>query len=147
MAALNAAQIAEIFINTTLRNNAPLQLLGSPALARRIYPNEAPQGALLPYILFNDAGTSDIRGVGPAYFISEAVYNVKVVTSNATSFKPADDIFNVAHELLDGRVNVPVTGGHIVSCIREGIISQSYNYQGIRYHERGGRYRLEVKPN
>jgi hypothetical protein len=123
---------------TTLNGGTALTTaLGGTA---RIYDMQAPDGASLPYVVFQHqgGGPDNITSAG----IESNLWLVKVY-SNASA-KAASDIFALADELLH-RKNITIGTANTWWCAREENVKLLENLpNGKRVWMRGGIYRIRT---
>lgn len=63
------------------------------AVGTRIYSDQAPEGVLFPYVLFNLQSASDVRGVCTRRLLALALFQIKVISkgSPTTAVRTAID--------------------------------------------------------
>jgi hypothetical protein len=110
-----------------------------------VYQDLAPQGAAVPYCVFQRQTATDDYVFGPGQgtaAIVEAIYTVRVV-SNRYNAAEAQIVYggNTHPAMQDAPLSV--TGYTVLRCRRESIIQYQDN---DKYWHVGGLYRLEVQP-
>lgn len=127
---------AERFIWDRLTAWAPLDAL----VGDRIFNTAAPQGAELPYVIFNGDPNNDVRGIGTRNIQNELVMFVKAV-DESPSYSSVEAIAAQVHLALHGQQD---PAGPVLACVRERIISYPEDSDGRSYRHRGGEYRMVV---
>jgi len=109
-------------------------------VSTRIYDTLAPQGATMPYVVYQNQAGHDVRGVGPSRIMADVLYVVKAVCEG-TSFTPVRAIADRIDTLLQGASGSNVDGT-VLACVRESPFSMIETTDGKQYRWRGGVYRL-----
>lgn len=108
-----------------------------------VFADVAPFGQAFPYGIIALQDAEDVMGVNGVRILTAATYQVRIVT-DATGFggikAAADRIDTLLH-----RASGSVTGGVIISCVREAPLRYTELYQGKLYRHMGGLYRLQVQ--
>ncbi|MEN6583055.1 MAG: DUF3168 domain-containing protein [Armatimonadota bacterium] len=125
------------FIFTTLRDDAAI----AAAVAARIYAEISPSGTTYPCITFARLSGGDVNGIGPVRIATKAVYLIQAI--GESGYAAIDSIVNRIDTLLHG-THKELTGGTIVSCLREQPFSQVDTDEGRVFYRRGGIYRIMV---
>jgi len=110
----------------------------------RVYRRLAPQGATMPYVVFQFQGGHDVQAVGPYRVMSQLVCVVKAV-GLATTYTTLKTIADRVDSLLQAASGT-TTDGRVLSCVREIPIDYEETDAGVRYQHLGGQYRLYVQP-
>ena len=111
-------------------------------VAGRVYDSVAPQGAVLPCIVFQHQGAHDVRGNGPGRIMASTVYLVKAI-GQGSSFTALEAIANRVDVLLQGQSGSNTKG----QCwaVREQPFKLAETDEGIQYRHLGGLYRIWAK--
>lgn len=127
------------FLYRTLsQSTAVTTALGGTA----IYETLAPQGAAMPYIVYQVQGNATEFNAAGDSISGIPLFGVKVVSEGQT-FQPADDIMKVVLPLLEGASGT-VTGFKM-SCFRVAGIDYPEITRGKRYNHLGAVYRFQVE--
>lgn len=127
------------WLYTVLSGDATITgLVGS-----RIYDGLAPQGAALPFVVFNFQGGVDLRGVGTVRVFNSGLYQVKAICQGE-SYAPAAAIADRIDELIHGNRG-SVSDGSVVDCVREQPLTLIEQQNGVQYRHVGGLYRIIVQ--
>lgn len=112
-------------------------------VSTRLYRHHAPQGAVVPYVVFRYEGGHDVAGVGTARVMTEGVYQVRATglwADYATIKSAADQI----DTLLQGASGT-TSDTTIAACVREEVFElNDLADDGQSYAHVGGLYRLTV---
>lgn len=133
---MNEVFEAYTWIYDTLSSNATVAGLVSD----RIYAGSAPQGAALPFVIFNHMGGVDLIGVGTARVWNNSLYQVKGVTPGR-SHATGQQLANAIDAALHGH-NGSTTGGLVIGCVREQPIVYGQSDNGEEFRHAGGIYRI-----
>ena len=110
----------------------------------RIYAYLAPERSAYPLVIFSHQGDYDVMGVGTARILASTLYQVKAVgKASAVSMMSLQAIADRIDALLQGASGT-VTGGEIVSCVREQQISYVEYAESAVYGHLGGLYRIQI---
>ncbi len=131
---------AHEWLYTVLSGDATLQGL----VDTRIYRRLAPEGATMPFVIFQYQGGSDLTALGPYRILSSLVCVVKAVGTVAT-YGTLKQIADRVDTLLQAGSGVTLDG-RVLSCVREIPIDYEELDAGVRYQHLGGQYRLLVQP-
>lgn len=127
----------------TVLSDVTLAGYATGGIYAHVNPNTTPT---FPFVLFQlQAPGADVRGVGPARVMAQALYLVRGV-AQANSFggtlKSIADRIDVLLQAASGTVS----GGVVVSCVREQPFAlPETGPGGLQYRHLGGIYRLFVK--
>ena len=127
------------WIQSTLSADATLAAL----VGSRIYSEQAPQERVMPFVVFNLQGGTDLRAVGTVRVYNNSLYQVKGVTQGrdyATGKSIADRIDVLLHGAAGN-----TSDGSILGCVREQPLVFAENDGGVEYRHVGGLYRLYVQ--
>jgi len=122
-------------IYQTLASNAALMLT-----ATGVYYGVAPQGKVLPYVIFAKQSETD-HYVFQGRICVEMMYLIKVV-GKGSSIEAIRDAYN----LVDIAVNNKRLALGVLQCRRESGLEYLEDDNGIIYYHVGGLYRLLVVP-
>jgi hypothetical protein len=103
----------------------------------------APQGSVLPYIVFNPASDTDNYVFGSEAF-EATTYAIKAVTEGG-SHKLANDVMDRVKVLLQDYLALAVAGRTVIRCERIDRIEMPSVDDGITYRNAIDRYRIEVQ--
>ena len=142
---MNPEQAAIRAFRDALRSSAAVSALVGP----RIYEDEAPQGAALPFVVLELVGGQDRHAIGSgALVLSRPVLAVRAVTEG-TSYADADAIAFALHLVCaDLAASVTLAGQtYLVNALgRVSPIRSAPRTEQKRYPQAGGRYRVLVRP-
>jgi len=131
---------AHEWLYSVLSNDATL----NSYVSGRIYRRLAPEGATMPYVIFQYQAGHDVQAVGPYRVMSQLVCVVKAV-GLATTYATLKTIADRADALLQAASGT-TADGRVLSCVRETPIDYEEVDAGVRYQHLGGQYRLYVQP-
>lgn len=115
--------------------------LGS-VVSNRVYSQQAPQGAALPYVLFAPLSQVDDNLLGGNRGAVIAEYVVRMVTQGAT-FGPARAGANRIDAVLHAATGTATVGSvHIGACVRTEPFQMTETVDGVRYNHLGGVYQI-----
>jgi len=77
------------------------------AVGNRVYHDQAPEGAMHPFVLFNYQAGRDVNGVGTCRVMARALYQVKVIARDALN-----DATRLAADRIDEIVGKAVRAQH-----------------------------------
>lgn len=123
------------------RLSADATLMG---LVTTIGRDPAPQGSVLPYIVFNPAVDSDMYTMGSTRAMEPTIYAIKAVTEG-DSHKLANDINDRVFALLQDYMALAVAGRTVIRCDRIDRLEPSELADGKTYRYAVDRYRIEVQ--
>lgn len=129
----------DAWLDATLRNDAILASL----VGNRIYNMLAPPEAALPLIVWSYQGGADLMALGANRILANVLYQVKAI-AQGFSFTTLRAIADRCDALLHGARGT-VTGGFILSSVREQIVQFTEVEEGIPYRHLGGLYRIQVQ--
>ena len=129
-----------LIIEGWLDSRLQLDLVLAELVGDRIYGHLAPPEAAHPLVVFTAQGPRDIRGVGTARIMIDALYQVKGI-DRGRSFAPLEPIARRLDELLHGASGA-TDAGWVLGCVREEPISYSEVDDGTEYRHLGGLYRF-----
>jgi hypothetical protein len=123
------------------------RLAATPALLNgRVYADEAPQGAAMPYVVFNlQGGFDDLTEVGAVRVWANLLYLVKVIGQGTsyTALQPTVDAIDARLHRASGPVG---STAYVDSCVREQPFRMPETTpSGVSYRHLGGLYRLRVR--
>lgn len=124
------------WIYETLSGDATIASL----VGTRIYEGLAPQGAALPFVVFQFMAGADVVAVGAVRVMNSGLYQVKAICQGE-SYSPAAAIADRIDTLLQG-ANGSVSDGVIYGCTREQPLTLIEQEHGIQYRHVGGLYRV-----
>lgn len=116
------------------------------AVSTRIYRNQAPEGAALPYVLFNFQAGSDVRGNCTRRLMTLPLFQIKVICKGAPT-----SAINTAVNKIDSLFQEAVTEtseSYVFSSRREFPIEyiEPWRDSGGFFTHYGGAYRLVIYP-
>jgi hypothetical protein len=117
------------------------------AMTGGIWPLQAPQGALPPYIVVTPMGGHDVYGLAPTRLMWEGPYQVRF-WGYATGSDALTAAGNSADAALHGAKHLITPSGHaeIVSSLRENPLPVQPDWDGQQLRIGiGGLYRLQVR--
>lgn len=118
----------------------------SALVGGRVYGHVAPQGAQMPFVLFQQqAAGADVRGVGPARIMANLLYVVRIVAESSS--------FGGSVQTAAGRIDAvlqaasgTVLAGTVLACVRERPFAMTETDEdGRQYRHLGGIYRMFVQ--
>lgn len=131
--------VADTWLANTLTNDA--QLMGE---VNGVYSSEAPQGAPMPYVIFEWMGGTDVTFVNGIRVWHSGVWVVKAV-DETTTFADLQTAAERLEALLH-RQSGNNSGGTVFTATREAPFRSAYSDDsGKSYRELGGRFRIEVQ--
>lgn len=110
----------------------------------RVYRRLAPEGAAMPYVVFQFQSGHDVQAAGPYRVMSQLVCVVKIV-GQASTYPTLKAIVDRVDALLQAASGM-ATDGRVLACMRETPIDYEEIDAGVRYQHLGGQYRLYVQP-
>lgn len=127
---------ADLWLKTVLSGDTELATLVSG-----VYDSKAPQGAVMPYVLFSlQAPSADVVVVGNIRLGNRPLYLVRAVCEGP-SFGPVRTIADMIDDLLHGASGSNVDG-IIYGCAREQPFKLLETTEGKDFRWMGGIYRL-----
>lgn len=151
--ALDELSLAEAWIYAVLAGDPELSAMLDGSPETRIWPNVAPAGTPLPYVVYRYQASRDVRGLGnrTARIMSTPLYQVVGYDEGPQN----DDLGPIAvriDKLLDGKAGTvtddeapPSVIGRILACWREQPFSLPETVEGKIFRRLGGLYRLQVQ--
>lgn len=135
--------VADSWLYAVLSGDATLAGLATGGIHGHVNPNAAPT---FPYVLYQlQAPGADVRGVGPARVMTQALYLVRGI-AQANSF--GGNLTTIANriDVLLQAASGSAAGGLVLSCVREQPFALPETAPGgLQYRHLGGIYRLFVK--
>jgi hypothetical protein len=135
------AWIADQWLYSTLAGDATLANLVGGTASPRIYADVAPPTVATPFIVFRHLAQTDVRGVGTATIMTDAVYVVEGVAPTDTYGGALAQIADRIQTLLHGAAGAAGTG-RVVACVREAPFRLTESRDGKTWRRLGGTYRL-----
>lgn len=123
------------------------RLTAAPALlSSRIYADEAPQGATLPYVVFNVQGAfDDLTEVGAVRVWAVLLYLVRVI-GKGTSYAALQSTADAIDARLHRSSGPAGSTAYVDACVREQPFRlPETTSSGEQYRHLGGLYRLRVR--
>lgn len=127
---------ADRWLYNTLHGDAALM-----GLVEDVYTWPVPQGAALPYVLFQEQSARDVMGMGPHRIWSTGTWLVRAVAETATWGGDLEAAANRIDALLQAKGGV-VVGGQVFVCVREQPFRLVENANSRSYRHLGGIYRI-----
>ncbi len=112
------------------------RLSGNTGVAARVYREKAPPGATYPLVVFRHYTSDDVRGVGTARIMVNALYIVEAIGIGET----LAGVKSIA-DLIDTQLT-GVGGGAVLGAVREQPFMMSETADGVTYQRLGGIYRI-----
>jgi hypothetical protein len=112
-------------------------------LVTGVYADLAPLEAVFPFVVFTLQDGSDVGTVNGLRIWTRATYTVRVVTD-----QPSYSLITAAADRIDvllHRASAVVTGGAIISCVREEPLRYTETTGGKVYRHLGGSYRIQAQ--
>lgn len=128
--------VAESWLYSVLTGDAGLNTV----VGGRVYSYVAPQGAAMPFVIYQQQGAHDVAGVGPVRIMASMLYTVKVVGEGA-SFAAIEAAANRIDAVLQAASGSNVRGV-VVSCVRESPFSLVESTPQGQFRHLGGIYRV-----
>jgi hypothetical protein len=130
---------AEQWLYSKLSGDAQL----AAVVGTRVYGYRAPDGAALPYVLYQNQAARDVAGVGPARIGSSLMYLVRVV-GETTTFAALQTAAARIDAVLQGAAGT-VPDGEVWGCGREQPFVLVETNAGKQVRHLGGVYRVWAK--
>jgi hypothetical protein len=124
------------------------RLTAAPAVAAgKVYPDEAPAGTAVPYVVFGlQGGFDDLTEVGALRVWANLLYLVRVI-GQGTSYSALQPTADAIDARLDRQKGPVGSGYYVESCVREQPFRMPETTPtGVRFRHLGGLYRLRVRP-
>lgn len=135
--------VADTWIYGKLAADATLTALIGGATPR-IYRAMKPEAAAFPCVVFSYMpGGQDVRGVGTFNIMVNGYWLIKAIDRN-NSAAAAATISDRVDTLLHGSSG-SVTGGSVLSCVRDEPVAYVEFLDGAQYQHVGGVYRVIVQ--
>ena len=131
--------VAEQWLYSVLAADSQLAAI----VGTRIYAYVAPQGATMPFVVYQNQAGRDVRGVGPLRLMANMLYVVKVVAQTNT-FGTLETAANRIDAVLQAASGSNVRGT-VIACVREQPFSLVESLETGQYRHLGGIYRLWAK--
>ena len=109
-----------------------------------IYALPAPQGAALPYTVFNELSAVDLQTLGPQRIWTNALFIVRAVMETESYGGNLELAANRIDTLLQAQ-HGSVTGGNVWACVREQPFWLIDYHGGQQIRHLGGIYRIFAK--
>lgn len=132
--------VVDELISKTLKGDSVI----TSYVGGRVFEYSAPKGSIFPYIVFNNQSPPrDIRGLGTATIMADAIYTIKVI-DEGTSYLPLKPIVDRIYELFHGiqSTTADEQEGLVISMMHEEIIKYHEVDSGKHYRHLGGMYRV-----
>lgn len=113
------------------------------ALITGVYADLAPLGTAMPYLVYGLYDGDDVMTAAGVRIMTAALYQVRVVT-DSESYGAIEPAVAQADALLH-RASGTVTGGTVISCVREAPLRYTELHQGKMYRHLGGLYRIQAQ--
>lgn len=144
----DASLAIQEWIVTALTSSAELAAaLGveSEEVAARLWDSSPGPDATLPYVDIVVAEPRDVGTVPMVEVMAAAEATVKLV-GEVEAYEPLRDAYLAVHAALQGKVNVPLTGGGtMLSSHRLRMVAYPEQSQGVEYRHLGGTYAIVVQ--
>jgi hypothetical protein len=111
------------------------------ALVTGVYSLPAPSSAVLPYVVYQEQASADIRGVGPHRIGISGTWLVRGVAKTSSWAGVIDDIAERVDTLLQAGSG-SAQGGVIWACVRERPFRLVENVTSGQFRHNGGQYRI-----
>ena len=131
--------VAEQWLYSVLAADSQLAAI----VGTRIYAYVAPQGATMPFVVYQNQAGRDVRGVGPLRLMANLLYVVKVV-AQTNSFATLETAANRIDVVLQAASGTNVRGT-VIACVREQPFSLVESTNEGQFRHLGGIYRLWAK--
>jgi hypothetical protein len=131
--------VAEQWLYTVLSGDTAL----AAVVGTRIYAYIAPEGAAMPYVVYQNQAGRDVRGVGPLRIMANLLYVVKVIGAT-NSFGTLEVAANRIDAVLQAASGTNVRGT-VIACVREQPFALVESLESGQYRHLGGIYRLWAK--
>lgn len=105
----------------------------------------APEGQEPPYVVYFPQSPSVPRKTMGGTIFEDALYTVKGVTKGPSASAAGTIAAAIENALVPGSLSY--TGYTHVRCEREQTVDFPEVSDGVRYHHRGGVYRVQARPN
>lgn len=131
--------LTDQWVEATLLAHAPLTAF----VSTRVYPDLAPPDITMPFVVYQEQSSDDVRGVGPTNILTTTVYVVKAIAqgSNFDALQPvAEAIYGALHN-----ASGTITGGRVLTCLRDQPFRLTEFTDGKTYRHLGGRFSIQVQ--
>lgn len=134
---MDVIEVVEGWLYSTLTDDSNV----SSIVGTRVFDQPPKEGTEYPFIIYNGGSFQDIRGVGITRFVSGTIYTVKAVaqTSDASVLSTLAGYIDDALTLAGG---IAVTGGTVLSSVRERSVNYREFSGGKHFVHRGGEYAI-----
>jgi len=134
------------WVYDSLKADATLTALIGGSTAPRIYAFQAPEGATLPYVIFQVIGGFDTQALGTTRVLTQPQVLIKVVSDgppNASAMTIADRI-----DAVIGQASAESSESYVFSAIRQQPVEfvEPKRDSSAYYTHSGGIYRCFVHP-
>lgn len=109
-----------------------------------VYSDIIPQDSPLPATVFNLQSSKDSAEVGAFRILTDALYQIKVIGHNEHGNAAVDAIAAAIDAVLD-KSSGDVSGGRVLSCVRERPIAFTEVTKDKAFRHRGGLYRIQAQ--
>lgn len=131
--------VADTWLHQTLTGDVALM-----AEVNSVHSSQAPQNAVMPYVVFDWLGGQDVTYVNGIRVWHSGLWVVKAV-DEATTYSVLSAAADRIEALLHRQGGNP-DGGTVFTATREAPFRSSYSDDaGKSYRELGGRFRIEVQ--
>lgn len=127
------------WLYSTLTGDAALM-----ALVTGVHTWPVPQGAPLPYALFQEQASRDVQGMGPARLWVTGPWLVRAVFETRSWGGALEQVANRIDALLQAQGGV-VAGGQVFVCVREQPFRLVETVQSREFRHLGGIYRVMAR--
>ena len=134
----NETWTIDSWLYTTLHGDATLH-----ALVTGVFADVAPLQQAYPFVVFGLQDAGDVLTVNGVRIMTAATYQVRVVT-DAESYSAITTAVERIDTLLH-RASGSVSGGVIISCVREEPLRYTELQGSKLYRHLGGLYQLQVQ--
>jgi len=104
----------------------------------RIYAQQAPLGATMPYCVFAYVGGGDTN-ISQSRIV-DVDYQIEVISTNLAEARAGSDALDTA--LHDGMITVG--GWNLIAVTRGSLFQRVENVEGKQYWRRGADYRIRI---
>ena len=134
----NETWTIDSWLYSKLANDATLM-----ALITGVFADVAPQDQAMPFLVYSLQEVGDVMSINGTRIMTAGTYDVRVTTDSESysSIKMAVERVDTLLHKTSGTV----TGGLILSCVREAPVRYTELHQGRLYRHLGGLYSLQVK--
>lgn len=134
----NETWTIDSWLYSTLHSDATLH-----ALITGVFADVAPLEQAYPFLVFSLHEAGDVLTINGVRIMTAATYQVRVVT-DAESYNAIKTAVERVDTLLH-RASGSVTGGVVISCVREAPLRYTELQQARLFRHLGGFYHLQVQ--